>query len=479
MKSYSFVFSLIFLLSQSSAKAEVFQRLYEGFKKSDQIEEVSFEKELKLNILDIEFNQFDWKLDLTGNYLDSNLQSLFSFQSQQTISTTYQIGLSKSSYKYGTFSISHAQTSYDLSKWSDSSSTLSSFDSDKVYESKNSLQYTYEILNEFRKVEEREIQTKRILEEVSQDINIDQSHYDFFVTYLNAKVRILQDQLTRDSKRRAQQRVKLLRRRVKDGLSRTVDLNSARLAVLNQDENLLKNEALLREKLAILEDIMKMPFPASEYEKVKWSFKRQDKFPYLFTNSLYPELERMEVLNKISALNLIKLDAKQSHSLVLDLGYSINAVNTDRSESISDAMGSGNNDEKSITLKYSIPIGFETSSLTKTQKELESKRNRLRLKNTRSEFSVLSNVLSENIKRYSKAVTILDKKIALSNTIMKENQSLYRKGKVSFEEALRSEENLILTKLERINMYALYEGAMGRKAFLEGKIQMFLMEYRD
>ena len=479
MKSLSLFFLVLFTLPYPATSAALFQSLYAGFKGSDQVEELSFEKKLTLNSFKIQLNQYDWKLDLLGNYLDSNLQSLFSFQSQQTVSTTYQIGLSKSSFRYGTFSVTHAQTAYDLSHWSNSSTALSSFDSNEVFESKNSINYSYEILNEFRKLEEKEINARLNLESTSQDITIDQNHYDFFVTYLNAKIRILQDRLTMESKKRALERVSLLRRRVGDGLSRSVDLNSARLSALTQDENLLKNEALLEEKLAILEDILGVEFSEKDYDQVVWTFKKKDSYPYLFQNPSYPDLKRIEALNKISELSLLKVTESQSHSLMLDLGYSINSVGTNRNEAVSDSFGGAPTDEKSVTLKYSIPIGFETNSLVDSQRRLEQTRNKLRIKNKESEFRVLSDVLSQNIERYSRAITILDKKVSLSNTIMKENKNLYTRGQVSFEEALRSEENLILTKLERINMYALYEGAIARKAFLEGKIQTFLAEYKD
>lgn len=477
MPSKKYILTFIFILLASRAEASLFNKLYEGFKKSDQINEFEAQRNFQLNSFELELNQFDWTLNLAGNYLDSNLQSLFAFQSQQTISSTFQVGVSKSSFRYGTFTVNHSQTRYDLSNWT--GTTLSSFNSDEVYESKNSLTYSYEILNEFRKIEEREIKARKELETNLQTINEEQNHYDFFVTYMNAKMRILLDQLTKESRSRAQKRVRLLRRRVDDGLSRNVDLNSARFSVLTQDENLLKNEATLRESLATLEDILNFQIPPSEYSRVQWTFKKQTNFPYLFDKATYPELKRIETLNKISKLNLLKVDSKNSHSLAIDLGYTINAVNTDRQVSLDDSFGSGDNDEKSITLKYSIPLGLRSSSLLETQRKLEEKKTKLNFKNKESELRVLSRVLAENIDRYAKAVKILDQKVVLAQKITEQNQYLYTRNRVSFEESLRSEENLISTKINRINMYALYEGALARKAFIEGEIFTFLKDYKD
>lgn len=466
-----------FLFFLPHAESAFFEKLYQGFNKSDQIEELESERKLQFNNFNIELNQFDWTLDLGGSYVDSSLQGLFAFQSQQTISTTYQVGLNKSSFRYGTFSVNHSQTKYDLSNWV--GNTLSTFSSDVVYESRNSLNYSYEILNEFRRLEEKEILARKRLETSIQTISEEQSHYDFFVTYVNAKMRILLDQLTNETKVRALKRVSLINKRVRDGLSRTVDLNTAKLSALTQDENLLQNEATLRESLAILEDILKISIPKNSYGQVTWTFKQPQNFPYLFNKSTYPELRRIEALNDVANLNLLKMDSQKSHSLTLDLGYTINSVQDSRQEAVSNTFGSGDTDEKSITLKYSIPLGMETNTLIKTQSKLEQKRNELRLKNKKSELRVLSRVLAENIERYAKAIKILDQKVDLATKIMDENQLLYNRNKVSFEEALRSEENLISTKINRVNMYALYEGALARKAFIEGKIFTFLKDYRD
>lgn len=477
MPSIWTLLTITICLSIQNAKADLFEKLYSGFNKSDQVKEINLNRKVLINNFEIELNRYDWKFDLAGIYSDSNLQSLFSFQSQQTISTTYELGLSKSSFKYGTFTVKHSQTSYDISKWT--GQTFSTYQSDKVYESKNSLSYSYEILNEFRRVEEKEILARKELEVANQSIVKEQTHYDFFVTYMNAKMRILLDQLTKEAKQSALERVKLLKRRVGDGLSRSVDLNTARLSVLTQEENLLKNESSLRESLAILEDILNISLPPSEYKRINWTFKEVTYFKSLIGESKFPELARLEALNKISKLNLLKLDAKQTHSLSLDLGYTINAVNTEREDAISDSMGGGENDEKIIALRYSIPLGFDSAKLVRSQNSFEQKRNDLRLKNETSELRVLNKVLSENIERYSKAVKILNQKVELARKIMRENQRLYLRGQVSFEEALRSEENLISTRISRVNMYALYEGTLARKAFIEGKILAFLSRYKD
>ena len=123
----------LFLLLIPLNSQAFFQKLYQGFKKSDSLKEVLLDE--KIHAADYKFNEnrYDWNLNLNAQAQDSFLQALFAFQSQQTITQSYSLGVSKSSYKFGTFSLSHNQVSYDLSNWSDQSLSSFSFVSQSPY----------------------------------------------------------------------------------------------------------------------------------------------------------------------------------------------------------------------------------------------------------------------------------------------------------------------------------------------------------
>lgn len=455
----------------------IFHKIYDGYKNSDHL------KAIKINesIIEADFNfgleKFDWKLSAGVNAQDSFLQSLFSFQSQQTISNTYSLGLKKNTYKYGSFSIEHLQTEYDLSNWS--SSVQRSFSDDKVFESKNSLTYTYDFLNKSLSKDWSLLLAQNAFDQVDHSLKIQKDSYDFFSSYLAAKQGIVLDRLFREFEARAKKRVKLVQKRVNDGLSRKYELNQANLSLLTQQETVIKNKSSLREKVLIIEDIVGFTFNESQYRLIRWSFKPIEEIAMMSEKPDYLELERLKKVNEITNLNLEKLGDEIGHSLNLSLGYTKNFVNEDKSESLSKSFGEGKNDEKFISLVYTIPLGADKKNYYKEKLLLQKNKNDLDSINLEGQIRVQLKLLKENIERYSNAISLLKQKEKIANASLKEHQRLYLRGQVSFEELIRADETLINAKISKINMYALYEQALAQYAYKSGKIISFLNSYVD
>ncbi|MBD66663.1 MAG: hypothetical protein CME62_15755 [Halobacteriovoraceae bacterium] len=471
-----YALSVGLLLCSLSAHA-VFQKLYQGYKSSDRLAEIKLNNEIFETDLEIGENRFDWQFNVNANHTDSFLQRLFSFQFNQTISQTLGVGFSKSSYKYGTFTVSHNETIYDISNWSNTS--LSSFSSDKVFESNNSLTYTYNLLNDSLRLEWDELQLQNKANKVGQSLNEEQDHLDFFTAYLGAKLRIILDQLNRDFENRAKRRVSQISRRVTDGLSRRVDLHQANLSLINQKEAIIRNESELRESVATIENIIKIKIEPKLYNTLKWSYKPSEQFTYLKEEPNFKQLDRLKLLNELTEIQLLQVEEQTGHSLDLNLSYTKNAFNENRPEAFDESLLAGNNDEKVIGLVYTIPLGTSQNQAVKRKLKLQQKQNQLKLSNLKDELSVQYQVLEENIARYESAIKLLNQRVATANKVVVENQRYYTRGQVTFEETLQSEVNYINARVSLVNMFALYENALAQKAFLTGSLYKFLAEYKD
>ena len=103
----------------------------------------------------------------------------------------------------------------------------------------------------------------------------------------------------------------------------------------------------------------------------------------------------------------------------------------------------------------------------------------LSLRNRTGQLDVKVKVLNENIKRYNRGIKLNSEKIGFAEKVSKENRRLYYRGKVSFEETLRADENLINTKISFMSMMYLYESSIAELAFLNGNITPYLTAYRD
>ncbi len=468
--------SLCLLLLLPLNSYAIFTKLYQGYKNSDRLKEISLNKQFSDLDYSLNKNKYDWNLSADIGQIDSSLQSLFSFSSQRTIKNSKSIGISKDSFKYGSFQISHEQTEYDLSNWS--SGSLNNFNSDKVFEAKNVFSYTYEILNDSNGLDWEIIHLQNKAENLGNKWTEDQDHLDFYNAYLGVKHQIMLDRLYKEFKAKARKRVRLIRKRVKDGLSRSVDLNQANLALLNQEEQVLKNRAELRSKVAAIEEIIKISIPESRYKEINWTYKEYKKYSKYLEGTSYTETERLKLLNKINEMNISKYDESIGHSLGLSLSYAANAFDDQQGEAVDDSLSSTTVD-KAIALTYSIPLGLSNRSAVRKKMSLQKIKSDLSLRNRTGQLDVKVKVLNENIKRYNRGIKLNSEKIGFAEKVSKENRRLYYRGKVSFEETLRADENLINTKISFMSMMYLYESSIAELAFLNGNITPYLTSYRD
>lgn len=472
------VFILLILFPFCPVEAKLFQKIYQGYQNSDRLKEINYTS--KFTELDyiIGKDQFDWKLGANTQFRDSFLEALFAFQGQKTITQSYGLSLSKNSYRFGTFSVSHQLTSYDLSNWS--ANNLNSFDSDRIFESRNTISYEYEILNRSSDLDWEIVHIQKTANQLNDKLLSDKDHLDFFKAYLDAKHKIILDRLYKDFRLSSQKRVNLITKRVRDGLSRQVDLDQARLVLNNQEETIIRNETELRLSVATIEDIIKVPITSKEYDLVSWKFKPvKSNYIYLEKSERFIELERLEKLNEIDDINVAKQDEVTGHSLSLNMSFTKNAFDEDNNQAFSDAIGPGRRDEKIVSLSYTMPLGFSKRDAVKEKLNMQRNRSLLNLKNRAGEVAVRHKVIKENINRFEKSIKISRERIRLAKRVVKENKRLYLRGQISFEESLRAEETLINAQISEANALLAQETLLADLAYLVGDMRKFLGDYTD
>lgn len=278
---------------------------------------------------------------------------------------------------------------------------------------------------------------------------------------------------------KSKQRVRITAKRVRDGLSRSVELDQAQLNLLTQEETILRNKSQLREKVSIIEEIIGITFKEEDYKLVNWNYKSIDEYSFVKEISKNLEVEQLKNSQLVNELALKKLKYQSGHSLNLGLSYTKNAVEDNREDALSDSWGASVNDEKIISLSYSIPLG-ESSYKYQKQKILELKnKNSLDLKNRVGEIEVQRKVLHENILRFDEGIKILNNKIRFAKSALNKTQTLYNRGQASFEELLRAEEAFINAEIGLMNMYWQYEYSIASLSYLNGNIIQLLDGYRD
>lgn len=468
---------LILIISSTGAHG-FYKEIFEGYKKSKRVQILELNKSIDEYSFLTSKEQFSWNLELESAYSDSYLSGLFSFQSQNTKSQQNSIGISKSSYNWGAISVKQIHTRYDLSNWSQSS--LNGLEDDQLYEVKNVVSYQYQFLNNPLRNEWESVFAQKEVSHFENNVSLHKDSLDFFLAYIQAKQLVILDRYYKEFEDRARIRVAKLTKRVRDGLSRSVDKKQAQLSLITQQERVIENKTKLSERILFIEKIVGFPIKASYYKKLAWTFKEKENFKSIFESRTNIELQKLEAALKLAEINLESLNTKNKQSLTLNLEYAKNAINENKTESFELAtFGEGRNEEKIIALNYTIPIGGMKAKAIGSQLKLLREQNELKLSDYSEDITNKIKSLENAINSYQKAIKLSKSKISISDEIVNETQSLYLKGSATFEEVLRSEEAYLNARITNTNLLLLLEDSYVNLAFLTGNTFDFLKRYED
>lgn len=452
----------------------VFQQIWKGYQVSNLNQ--SNHLDIKLNEANFTFdsNKFDWKLEITPAHENSNLDSNFSFQANRTIKNSMTYGLSKPTYKWGTFSIKHSQITYDLSDWPKSSGQPL----DEMFETKNIVSYTYDFLDRSQDKDYELIHLNKSKGDIQSKLTIDKGYFDFFTVYLQAKLQVYSVELTKEFVKRSQKRVSQVQKRVRDGLSRRVELNQAKSSLINQQEALERSRSSLKQNLAILENILGKEIDESFFEKLTW---KSQKFSYWSKNIQTQKHYSYDVLEQsleYSEKMIEKIADQNGYKLLLSATYVSNDIDESSSESLSNSLA-GERDSKNISLNIVIPLGGDKGEGLRTKYAYQKKKNELDLLTKKDELKSKKEALIQQIKYLERATGLSIKKVGLARDILKEQNRLYLRGQASFEEVIRAEESYINAELSEKRLFAEYETLIANYAFFNNSIKAVLDVYQD
>lgn len=469
------VLILLFVAVQDVHAA--FQRIWQGFISSGPNQIIELDKKITEANYNFQIEKFDWKLDLKGAIESANLASLVSFQAQKTTTNSLSLTFSKQSYKYGEFSFGHNQLVYDLSEWTNKSFLPT--DADTLYEVKNILSYNYEFLDKSRDMDFVLVSLTQQQSRFKNAYEQQKLYLDFYKAYIQAKLDIYNVRLTKEFLARAQKRVDIISRRIKDGLSRSVELLHAKASLLQQQENLNTARVSLKNNLAVLENILEMKLEEAFFSEVKWEKKEVTYWSSSFESSKNFQLSYLEKTLEKSEMELERLDNQNGMKLNLGAKYITNAVTDESSESFKDASGIGDNKSQVLSLTLTIPLGSDKGDALKETILLNKRRNSLELEKSRDDINIQREALKDQLNYLDTAHEFAKDKIQITMQTEKEQNKLYLRGQASFEEVIRSEEAFVAAKLSEKKMLAQYEVLLGQYAFLHNGMEKFLNLYVD
>ncbi len=410
-----------------------------------------------------------WNLNYGLNHTDSALESISSgtVYSSPSQTTFHTLNLSKDFQFGGNLSFGSS-----LSKREGQGAL-------PFYSFYQELAYTQSLGRDFfgqsfRKELEKS-RLNRYLAKVSYQEDIQRSLLNLVETYTLAGLNLALVELQKEAVGRAFKRLKLIRRWVRDGLRRKVDLYQAEAGFYDQQEKMksakLQLEASL-ERLATSLHRKVSPGEVLSLRKARFKGRRQPRGDWLSNKNLIA----LEQQQKISQSILEKSRFALLPKIDLTAGYKTNEIDLQRSTALREGKLGGSRDQTSLVLNFSWPLGSLPQSIEKAKARLNLETSKKRLEKTRYNLKESERALKNQIALLDKNIISVKRRLKLSAKALREYNKLYGKGRADLDQVIRAEETLIGTEVSYVNYLAQRERLVHNLSYLFGQLKSFILE---
>ena len=292
--------------------------------------------------------------------------------------------------------------------------------------------------------------------------------------YLQARLNLALVELQKEAQQRAQKRLKLVKRWVRDGLRRRVDLYQAEAGLYDQQEKIKLAQLQLESARERLAKIIHRQIALKEISSLYRSQKRAC-LPQGKTSS-NKNLKALDLSQQINRVGWEKSQFDLWPEIHLSVGYKTDGIDPTRSQALSEGMLGGDQDQTKIALNLSWPLGSRPQSLEKAKM-------RINLEKSKNHYQKTKLTLRESAQTFQKQIALLNKNIAsarhrlrLSQKALNEQNKLYAKGRVNLDQVIRSEEALIGTNISHVNYLAQRERLVHHLSYLFGQLKDFILD---
>lgn len=267
----------------------------------------------------------------------------------------------------------------------------------------------------------------------------------FYQNYLNASYYRLLINLQTQALQRANQRTKLIDKKVKDGLREKADLYSAQATELEQKENLQARSIDLNNALKALSSSLHRYVGHDEITPLELN---KTLFTAIPSGQINQNLE-LQTLNKKENYykqNLEKKEMGVFPEIDLSLYYKTNQYDQSTGKAISEGLVTGPDNEWVVALGVTMPLGFGPQKTERSQglvslKSIQLQKEGLAKNHTQQEIYLMNQIqsLDDNIQSGKE-------RLKLAQKVLDEYNKLYSLGRADLDQVIRAEEGLIMTQ---------------------------------
>jgi len=304
--------------------------------------------------------------------------------------------------------------------------------------------------------------------------SIQQSLIQLVQNYYNASLNKSLVKLQSEAKQRAEQRLRLIKRRVKDGLRQKVDRIQAEISLYQADEAVKSAKQNFTSALESLSTSVHREVTENEVlGLIDSSFKGTIQPSGQVENN--QTLKALKSQVKASQSGLERADMSLLPAITLEAGVRNNNFDPATSEAISGGLFGQVNDEVRLALNVSWALGSQPERVEKTRALVNFNTNKLRKEKLQSDVVQSEKSIKDQIKLLTVNLDSAKSRIKLAKRALAEYNRLYGRGRADLDQLIQAEETLINTEINYVQYHSQRERLVHSLAFLYGSLRKFLV----
>ncbi len=273
----------------------------------------------------------------------------------------------------------------------------------------------------------------------------------FALVYTQAQLQKSLYDLQLEAQKRAERRLSLIKKKVRDGLREKVDLLQSQTDLLNQKEQVQSAAISFNNQLESLVSYLERPVTDAEVKTL--ALESWEKLPE-------GDLENNLSKKSLSAFYKANQNAYESAELdylpAVTLSGSVknNDYNATQGETFSEGKLGGDKKEVTIGLNLTWALGLEKEKLEKAKARLNLESSKKLLDGTDNTLVKTEDIFKKKLEQLNKNIEFSKSRLVLAENTLKEYTKLYNRGRSDLDQVIRAEESLINTQVSHLRYIA-------------------------
>jgi outer membrane protein TolC len=295
----------------------------------------------------------------------------------------------------------------------------------------------------------------------------------FYMTFISAKFNRTMVNLQTEAKKRAVRRKDNIVKRVDAGILEKVDAYRAEIAVMAKEEDIKNARFTLNENLQDLSTGVHRK--VLEPEVPYFSLRR-----VLLPGDIKGNVEsNFKMAEKKKEINFIRENLKKiNRGFLPDINIRLSYKTEGSGFELKDTLDEGNltnGGKLAGAVSLVIPLGYEQNKVDQASKRIALNKQRYEIKNLRSELDNMDQGLKDRVQIIRKNIASATKRRRISAKTLKEQNSLYLKGRAPLDTVVIAEEQLILNEMRLAQFLLQLEQILVSQSILYGNLESYLL----